>query len=61
MIDTLADGLVTIVNGLLALLGALASPVTLAVVAMVVSFAWLAVLETDELDRQGMKPDVGLH
>ncbi len=59
--DILASGLVVIVNGLLTMLGAIASPLTIAGVAGVAALVWLALIETDELNRQGVKPQVGRH
>ena len=59
--DILATGLVVIVNGLLTMLGAIASPLTIAGVAGVAALVWLALIEVDELNRQGVKPQVGRH
>lgn len=49
------------VNGLLTIVGALASPLTIALAISAVSLAWLALIEIDELDRQGTKPEIGMH
>lgn len=57
----LSAGLVVIVNGLLTMLGALASPLTIAGIAGGAALVWLALIETDELNRQGVKPTVGRH
>jgi hypothetical protein len=57
----LGDGLVVIVNGLLAMLGAIASPLTIAGAAGAAALVWLARIEVDELDRQAVKPQVGRH
>ena len=59
--DSLASGLITMANGLLTMLGAIASPLALALFVMGVSLTWLALIEIDELDRQGAKPEVGTH
>ena len=59
--DALGSGLVTLVNGLLAVLGALGNPVSLALVAIGASLAWLALVRIEELDRQGTKPTVTRH
>jgi hypothetical protein len=57
----LSAGLVVIVNGLLTMLGAIASPLTIAGAAGLAALVWLALIEVDELDRQGIKPRVGRH
>lgn len=59
--DVLGSGLITMFNGFVALLGTLASPMALAVVVVVASLVWLALIEIEELNRQGTKPDVGRH
>ena len=59
--EIFTNGMYTLLNGLLTFLHDLASPVTIALVICAVSLAWLAVLECDELDRQGIKPVVGTH
>lgn len=58
--DALANGLITVLNGLWTIIGAVMNPITLVVIAMGLSFAWLALLENDELDRQATKPQVGV-
>lgn len=57
----IASGLVTLLNGFLSILGALASPVVIASAVIVVSVIWLASLEVSELDLQSAKPEVGRH
>lgn len=59
--DILSSGLIVIVNGLLTMLGALASPLTIAGAAGAGALVWLALIEVDELNRQGIKPLVGRH
>lgn len=59
--DILGSGLITLLNGFLAMLGALASPIAIAVVLCAAGLGWFALLEIDELDRQGTKPEVGRH
>lgn len=58
---SLSTGFIALFNGLLDLLHALGSPLTLATVVSVASVLWLAGVEVEELDRQGVKPDVGRH
>lgn len=59
--DPIGNGLITFLNGLESLLGALASPFAIAAIVVVVSLAWLAIIELDELSRQANKPEVGRH
>lgn len=59
--DILGAGLTTLINGTLELLLRVASPVTVIVVVLAVSLGWLCLIELDELDRQGSKPEIGQH
>ena len=59
--DTLGAGLITMANGLFDLLISIANPLVLVVVAMALSMSWLALIERDELDRLGSKPEIGQH
>lgn len=59
--DILGNGLVTLANGALTALTSIADPVILVGIAMALSLLWLALVEVDELDRQGTKPEVGRH
>lgn len=59
--DTITNGLITIANGLLDLASRVVSPITVLVVLLVASYAWLCLIELDELDRQGTKPEIGRH
>ncbi len=59
--SVLSAGLLTLLNGLLALVGAIISPVALAVLVLGVGFLWLARLEIDQLNRQATKPEIGRH
>ena len=61
MLSTLGTGLVLIANGGMAMLHALASWMTFALVALIGSVWWLAVLEVDDLNRRGAKPEVARH
>jgi hypothetical protein len=57
----MTNGLVTIVNGFTDITGRVASPLTLVAVLMVLSYTWLCLIELDEVDRQGTKPEIGRH
>lgn len=59
--EILGNGLVTLANGAWVAVTSIASPITLAIIGMAVGLLWLALIETDELDRQGTKPEVGRH
>lgn len=59
--DTLGNGLISLANGAWLAVDMIVSPVTLAIAALVTGLTWLALIECDELDRQGTKPEVGLH
>lgn len=59
--ETLSNGLVTIANGAIRLVDLSAHPVIFVVALMAAGFAWLCMIELDELDRQGTKPQVGRH
>lgn len=56
--ELLAAGAITILNGAWTAVTAVVHPITLAVLVLGASFAWLALLEADELDRQGTKPEI---
>lgn len=55
----LAAGLITIVNGAWSIVDTLVHPLTFVLLILGASFAWLALLEKDELARQGTKPEIG--
>lgn len=59
--QTLSSGLVTMANGLVDLVLAVANPLVLVGCALALSMTWLALIERDELDRLGTKPEVGTH
>lgn len=59
--ETLANGLFTLINGLFNILHFAFSPFTIAAIFLGFSLLWLMLLEIDELDRQGTKPEVGRH
>lgn len=59
--ESLSNGLVTLANGLMDLAGHLLSPIAFIGVFLVAGFSWLCLIELDELDRQGTKPEVGRH
>jgi hypothetical protein len=57
--DATANGLVTVLNGLLTMLDGLLTPVALMAVVIAFSLTWIALVELDELDRRGTKPEIG--
>lgn len=56
--DTLANGLITVVNGLQTLLDGLLTPIAAMGVAIGAALVWIALIELDELNRQGTKPEI---
>lgn len=61
VLSSLGDGLIVIVNGAWSVAATALSPMTAAAIATVAGLVWLARLEIDELNRQGSKPDIGMH
>lgn len=59
--DALGYGLITLINGLVTMVTTLVHPALLGGLLLVAGLAWLARLEHDELDRQGVKPMVNRH
>jgi hypothetical protein len=59
--ETLGNGLFTLANGTWEALTALASPMVLTGLVLAVSLVWLSLIEVEELDRQGTKPEVRRH
>ena len=59
--EKLGDGLVTLLNGLLGMVDALFSPLSFVILLLAVSIVWLCLVEIDEMDRQGSKPEVPRH
>ena len=59
--NTFGDRLVTLINGFLRVCDYAFSPVTLIFVVLSLSLVWLCLVEIDELDRQGTKPEVRRH
>lgn len=57
----LANSLITLANGGYNLLVSLANPLVWVSLAMAAGFGWLALVEVDEVNRQGAKPVVGRH
>jgi hypothetical protein len=57
----LSNGMTAMFNGLFASAHSLGTPVSISIIISALCLGWLAVLECDELDRQGTKPIVGLH
>jgi hypothetical protein len=54
----LSNGFITLYNGAVALVSGLVSPVVLLAALVGASFLWLGLIELDELNRQGTKPEV---
>lgn len=59
--ETLGAGLITLANGALELILHVASPIVIIGALLVSSLAWMCLIEIDELDRQGTKPEIGRH
>lgn len=59
--EALGTGLVLIANGALTIGAQFADFKTLVGAAAVASLWWLATIEIEELNRQGVKPDVARH
>jgi hypothetical protein len=59
--DTLSSGLITMANGLVDLALTVVHPLVFVAAALILSMTWLALIERDELDRLGTKPEVGRH
>ena len=58
---TLGSGLITMANGFVDLVHAVVNPLVLVAAALVLSMVWLGLIERDELDRLGTKPEIGTH
>lgn len=56
--NALTNGLITVANGLVALADGATTPVALMCAVVAASLAWLALIELDELNRQGTKPEI---
>lgn len=56
--DALANGLITVFNGLQTLLDGLLTPIAAMSIAIGGAFVWIALIELDELNRQGTKPEI---
>lgn len=59
--EAIGTGLILIANGALTLLSQLVSLTTVVGLIAVASLWWLATTEVEELNRQGVKPDVERH
>jgi hypothetical protein len=59
--DKIGSSFITLANGFVELLLGVAHPLVLIVVALGLSLTWLALIERDELDRLGTKPEIGQH
>ena len=56
-----SNSLITLTNGAFDFITRLFSPVSVILILLVISLAWMALLEMDEMNRQGTKPEVGRH
>jgi len=56
--DALANGLITVFNGMQTLLDGLLTPIAAMGVAIGAALVWIALIELDELNRQGTKPEI---
>ena len=59
--NTFVDSFISLLNGLFVMTNAAKNPLFIVGVLLIISFSWLALLEIDELNRQGSKPEVGRH
>jgi hypothetical protein len=57
--DVLANGLFTVLNGVYTMLDAALGPAFIMSALVGLSFLWIALIELDELNRQGRKPEIG--
>lgn len=57
--NVLTNGLITIVNGAYKFVEQVLSPISLVILVIAGSLIWLALIEIDELNRQGTKPEIG--
>lgn len=56
--NALTNGLVTVFNGLQTLFDGLLTPVAAMSIFIGAAFVWIALIELDELNRQGTKPEI---
>jgi hypothetical protein len=56
--DVFANGIITIVNGLRAVTGGLVNPLSVMAILTAAGLVWLALIELDEINRQGTKPEI---
>lgn len=59
--DIFSYGLTTLLNGLLSIVLNIFSPIFIVTFTLFISFLWLCLIELEEIDRQGTKPEVGRH
>lgn len=59
--EALGTGLVLVANGALTIVAQFADLKTVVGAVAAVSLWWLATIEVEELNRQGVKPDVARH
>lgn len=56
-----SNSLITLLNGAFDFITRLFSPVSIIIILLIASLVWMALLEMDEMNRQGTKPEVGRH
>lgn len=59
--DALGTGLILIANGFMQMAGHVLDPISIIGVFLLAAALWLAGIETEELNRQGTKPEIGRH
>jgi len=59
--ENLSFGLITLFNGAYKITSNLFSPLTLIVILLGISIFWFFLIELDEYNRTGAKPNVGRH
>ena len=59
--EAITDGVITTFNGAWTCLGALTSPIGIALSVVASSMAWLSLIEIELMNRSGAKPQVGRH
>lgn len=59
--EKIGSSLITLANGFVELVIGVVHPLVLITIALGLSLTWLALIERDELDRLGTKPEIGQH
>lgn len=53
--------LISFLNGLFLLVSKILNPILIITLLLALSLFWISLIEIDELDRQGSKPEIGRH